>query len=208
MPIQFNPKNVINFASSLSPIFITSFLVLDGAFNGHIKFLFYLLGLFVAIILGILMRGSSKIRYMGFDDAEKALNIDNYMKKCLTFDGPFNIAYELRDGPSSHAVFHSFTIMYFFQSVINNPYDMGWPFLFLLIIIASLDVMIRKKHNCNTAGNFVKGGVLGVVIAAVWWQILNSTNYGRQNLYYGKEDTMKKCKLGKTRFKCTPRKTT
>ena len=47
-PIQFNPTNVINFASSLSPIFITTFLVLDGAFNGNIKFLFYLVGLFFA----------------------------------------------------------------------------------------------------------------------------------------------------------------
>ena len=46
-PIQFNPTNVINFASSLSPIFITTFLVLDGAFNGNIKFLFYLVGLFL-----------------------------------------------------------------------------------------------------------------------------------------------------------------
>ena len=120
------------------------------------------------------------------------------------------MTYDLRDGPSSHAIFHSFTIMYFLQSIINNPYDIGWPFLFLLIIIASLDIMIRKKHNCNTVGNFVKGGVLGIVIAAVWWQILANTSWpGKQNLYYGTEDTMKKCRFkGKTKFKCSPVKLT
>ena len=37
------------------------YFILEGAFNGHIKFLFYLIGLFIAIMLGILLRGSGKL---------------------------------------------------------------------------------------------------------------------------------------------------
>lgn len=207
MPIPFNPKSVINFISSLSPIFITTFLVLDGAFNGTIKFLFYLIGLFIAILLGIMMRGSGNIPYQGSTDLQRGENYENFVDKCLTFDGPFNVSYAMRNGPSSHAVFHAFTIMYFAQSIINNPYDIGWGFLFLLIVIATLDLTIRKKNNCNTFSNFIKGGVLGVGVGLAWWQIIaNSSWPGPGTLYYGKEDTMKKCKLGKTKFRCKPKK--
>ena len=64
MPAPFNPKNVVVFASTVSPIFITFFLIMDGALNGNVKFIVYLVGLFAAIILGHLipiMRLSVKV---------------------------------------------------------------------------------------------------------------------------------------------------
>ena len=95
MPAPFNPKNVVVFASTVSPIFITFFLIMDGALNGNVKFIVYLVGLFAAIILGILLRGGGNMNLEGQSFAEKTSELDNYVKKCMTFDGPFNSSYSM-----------------------------------------------------------------------------------------------------------------
>ena len=203
MPAPFNPKSVVIFASTVSPLFITMYFILEGAFNGHIKFLFYLIGLFIAIMLGILLRGSGKLNIPEGSTTEQAAQMDDFVKKCMTFDGPFNASYSLRKGPSSHAIFHLYTIMYIIQSVLNNPNDVGWPFTISLVTIAAVDLSLRQKRNCNTPTDLIKGAALGVFVAVMWWQILaNSSWPGQEYLYFGKENTMKKCKLSKTRFKC------
>lgn len=200
-PIQFNPKNVIVFAASVSPIFITFYFILEGAFAGHVKFIIWLFGLFIAIIFGILLRASGQS--ISPDNVSIAENNQNYIEKCLTFDGPFNASYSTLSGPSSHAIFHAFTISYILQSILSNPNSIGWSFLITLVIIAAIDLMIRQKNNCNPPTDVLKGLALGAFIGIIWQQIiLNSKWPGPEYLYFGKENTMKKCKLSKTRFRC------
>lgn len=203
MPAPFNPKSVIIFASTVSPIFITFYFILEGAFNGNVKFIFYLVGLFIAIMLGILLRGTGNLKFSRDDIMETSSEAENFVKRCMTFDGPFNIAYSARRGPSSHAIFHVFTIMYILQSVLNNPNDVGWPFVITLVIMGAIDLGLRQTNKCSSTGDIVKGAVLGLFIAIIWWQVIaNSSWPGPEYLYYGKENTMKKCKLSKTKFKC------
>ena len=160
MPIPFKPQNIIVFASTLSPIFITFYFILEGAFNGHVKFIIWLVGLFIAIISGILLLSSGGFSGNPTDMASQANDIDNYVKKCITFDGPFNGSYDRLEGPSSHAIFHGFTILYILLSVFDNPNDVGWGFVITLIIIATIDLAVRKKNNCNTMTDTIKGGAL------------------------------------------------
>ena len=204
MPAPLNPKSVIVFASTVSPIFITFYFILEGAFNGDIKFIFYLVGLFIAIMLGILLRGTGDLKSTGENSLQTAEEYENYVRKCMTFDGPFNVSYSFRKGPSSHAIFHIFTIMYILQGVLNNPNDVGWPFVIFLIIFAAVDLALRQSNGCSSVSDLVKGAVLGLFIAVIWWQVIANSKWpGPEYLYYGKENTMKKCKLSKTRFKCT-----
>lgn len=204
MAIGFNTPNIIVFASSVSPIFITFYLILDGAFNGHVKFIIYLIGLFIAIMLGILLRGGGQMNLEGSLE-EQAFRAENFAKKCMTFDGPFNASYSMRSGPSSHAIFHFFTVMYMLQGIIDNPNDVGWPFAILLVIIGSVDIFIRNKNKCNSIEDVIKGGALGLLISVLWWQIIRNTTFpGPEYLYFGKEDVNKKCKLSPTRFTCRP----
>ena len=125
MPAPLNPKSVIVFASTVSPIFITFYFILEGAFHGDIKFIFYLIGLFIAIMLGILLRGTGDLKNTTENPLQSAEEYENFVKQCMTFDGPFNVSYSFRHGPSSHAIFHLFTIMYILQGVLNNPNDVG-----------------------------------------------------------------------------------
>jgi len=203
MPAPFNPKNVIVFASTVSPIFITFFLIMDGALNGNVKFIVYIIGLFFAIILGILLRGGGNMNLEGRSFAEKTAELDNYVKKCMTFDGPFNASYSMRKGPSSHAIFHSFTILYMLQGIIANPNDVGWPFVLSLVIIGSIDLFVRNGNKCNTVSDVIKGIPLGVFVSILYWQLISNTSFpGTEYLYFTKENSMKKCKLSKTKFVC------
>ena len=47
----------------------------------------------------------------------------------------------------------------------------------------------------------MKGIALGVFVGIVWQQLAKQWP-GPEYLYFGKENVMKKCKLGKTRFRC------
>jgi len=202
MPITFNPKNVVVFASTVSPIFITFFLIFDGAMNGNVKFIVYIIGLFFAIMVGILLRGSGKMN-LNNSLAEQTAEIDNYVKKCMTFDGPFNVSYSMRQGPSSHAIFHAFTILYMLQGIISNPNDVGWPFAIALVIIGAIDLFIRNSNKCNTPGDVIKGLALGVFFSILYWQLIYNTSFpGIEYLYFTKYNPMKKCKLSKTKFVC------
>ena len=63
--------------------------------------------------------------------------------------------------------------------------------------------MIRQKNRCSKPTDMLKGLALGTFVAAVWQQIISNTSWpGKEYLYFGKENTMKKCKLSKTRFRC------
>ena len=189
MVLLFNPKNVIVFASSVSPIFITFYFILEGSFNGHMKWVVWIFGLFIAVIFGLFLRAAGSTP----DSIENtSIQYDNYKDKCVTFDGPFNVSYGLLSGPSSHGIFHAFTITYILQSILENPNSIGWSFVISLIIIGSIDLMIRQKNKCSRP-----------FVGILWHQVIsNSTWPGKEYLYFGQENTMKKCKLSKTRFRC------
>tara|TARA_B110000908_G_C10206055_1_gene427763 strand:- start:289 stop:918 length:630 start_codon:yes stop_codon:yes gene_type:complete len=200
MVLLFNPRNVIVFASSVSPIFITFYFILEGSFNGHMKWVVWMFGLFIAIISGLFLRAAGSTP----ESIENtAIQYDNYKDKCVTFDGPFNVSYGLLSGPSSHGIFHAFTIIYILQSILENPNSVGWSFVISLIIISSIDLMIRQKNKCSRPTDMLKGLALGAFVGILWHQIIsNSTWPGKEYLYFGQENTMKKCKLSKTRFRC------
>ena len=200
MPLLFNPKSVVVFASTVSPIFITFYFILEGAFNGHLKWIVWIFGLFIAIIFGILLRASGSSP----DSIEEtAIQYDNYKEKCLTFDGPFNVSYGVLSGPSSHGIFHAFTITYILQSILANPNSVGWSFLISLVIIGSIDLMVRQKNKCSKPTDMLKGLALGAFVGVIWQQVISNSKWpGKEYLYFGKENTMKKCKLSKTRFRC------
>ena len=54
--IDLNIKNLTTFFSMLSPMFITMYLLLDSAFNAHLKGIVFLIGLLLIQFLGLLSR--------------------------------------------------------------------------------------------------------------------------------------------------------
>ena len=63
---------------------------------------------------------------------------------------------------------------------------------------------LRQKNNCNTMTDTIKGAALGIFGGILYWQAINTSSFpGKEQLYFMKEDTMKKCKLSKKlKFRC------
>ena len=75
-----------------------------------------------------------------------------------------------------------------YQMNQDNPYDVGWPFVITLVIIASTDLAIRNSNGCSSPSDLIKGAVLGLFIGIIWWQIIANTTWpGPEYLYFGKE---------------------
>ena len=129
--------------------------------------------------------------------SEQTEELENYVKKCMTFDGPFNGAFDRRSGPSSHAIFHFFTISYILSGIISNPNDVGWPFIILLIIIGSIDLGIRQKNQCNTITDVIKGASLGIFVGILWFQH-QKYPWPEIKCFFLEKEGSKKCKLDKT----------
>ena len=49
MPLKLTPKNVLLFVTSISPILISSFLVLESFMYGNMKGIIYLISLIIAL---------------------------------------------------------------------------------------------------------------------------------------------------------------
>ena len=89
------------------------------------------------------------------------------------------------------------------QGIIANPNDVGWPFVLSLVIIGSIDLFVRNGNKCDSISDVIKGIALGVFVSILYWQLISNTSFpGIEYLYFTKENSMKKCKLSKTKFVC------
>jgi hypothetical protein len=201
MAIAFSPKNYAIFFTALSPIFIIVYLIMDSAFYANIRSIVFIVGLLLAQMVGIGMRyiipGNKKpwiVEGRSPTPEERASH-----DVCDVFEDPFGSAYL---APSTHAIFHSYTILYFFSGHFANPDKPGVLPISVLSIIAVLDLIFRKTSNCDNWSGLVWGIVIGGIIGLLYW---NSVYYGwpgPYHVYLAKDKSQSKCKLKKAKFKC------
>lgn len=205
MAIAFSPKNYAIFFTALSPILIISYLLMDSAFNANLRAIIFIVGLVVAQFIGIGMRfiipKNKKpwiLQGRPPNDSEKAAH-----DVCDVFEDPFG---GIHLAPSTHAIFHSYTLAYFLQGHLTNPERPGVLPISILFIISILDFIFRKYSNCDTMGGIGWGLIIGAGIAVAYW---NSVYYGwpgPYHVYLAKDKPKDKCKLKKAKFKCTQKR--
>lgn len=216
MPLAFSLGNIGKFATFMSPIFISGFLLVTSAMEWNLKGPVYLIGLTIAYFFGLLL----KALFLTFDGgrlggkwSRKSFNITNLAPPgwtaeampdyCSVFEGPFdNHAIGKITTPSLSAIFHGFTIAYIAIAVGTNPYKPigGISFLILLGCNAILNLFYRYSMMCDTIPAAIIGIIVGAALGAGWWALIKSTR--PDWLFYGDDKQSKKCKLGKTKFKC------
>ena len=63
MPLNLSFSNIFDFMMSLSPIFISSFLIIGSAFNQNAKGFVYLGGMLISVVLGVILNN-----YLNIED--------------------------------------------------------------------------------------------------------------------------------------------
>ena len=203
--IVLSVQNIIIFFSMLSPIFISSYLVMDSIFSASPKAVFYIIGLTIVQFMGIFFRRTfSDKKYWkkwakGYETGEMA-NKTKYGDLCDVFTGPFDYSLGHIGTPSTHAIFHSFTFFYILSSVItNSAYNEGIPFLVFLGVMSLLDFTLRYYYNCDGITDIIVGILVGLL--GIGWYFLIRLGIGTEYTYYNSGSNVKKCSLSNQKFK-------
>ena len=192
MAIAFSPKNYAIFFTALSPIFIISYLLMDSAFNANVRSIIFIVGLLIAQIIGVFMRyiiPKNKKPWIIEGRAPTASERASH-DVCSVFEDPFGSSYL---APSSHAIFHAYTLTYFFQGHVTNPEKPGVLPISVLSLLAVADLIFRKSSNCDNWGGLVWGLVIGGIIGLIFWQSIYYGWPGPYYVYLAKDKSQNKC---------------
>lgn len=210
MALAFSITNILQFFTFVSPIFITTFLLLQSAMQFNIKGLVYLLGIIISYFLGILVKtffyktGNKRFlrRLIGNDiPLHAGQTLKGLPDYCSVFEDPFfSSTVGITGMPSMTAIFHAFTFAYILSGVISNPHHPGIPLVIVLGLTALIHFGFRVSLFCDRWSEIAVGIILGGLFGFLWWLLINS--WDPRVTYYGKEDNIKKCKLTKTKFRC------
>ena len=213
MPLRLTPTNILQFYTFLSPILISCFLLFMGFYNGSPQGIVYLLGTFINHFFGMgfksffskypkFLRTPVQMNYP-LNAGQTTASMPDY---CNVFVTPwFNQSVNDTSMPSLNAMFHSFTFVYLLCGILSNPNKPGIPFLITLGITAIANMIFRTYYYCDKMQDILVGVILGGLVG---FGIFNLIYYalgdtGPTLLFYAKEDNTKKCKLSKTKFRCT-----
>ena len=203
MAIAPSIPNIVIFLAALSPILITSYFILDSAFNYDAKGYILAIGLLLTQGLGILSRQLWKrikpyFRGLTRKPTGDEMELNDF---CEIFELPYKTKFGIYSAPSTHAVFHSFVFAYLGWGSAVNPFHPGIATIMTLLFIALIDIFYRKSKQCDNWIDISIGIVHGMIFGSLWFWIIFPWSDGEYT-YYGKNNPMNKCKLGKTKFKC------
>ena len=222
MALSLDIVNILQFYTFLSPILISVFLLFQSVMKGNLKGIAWIIGSFVAWIVGMGFKSMFKKQDDALGPGEKrkwdrpdmknssyinimagatATGVPDY---CKVFRGPFSSdTIELTSIPSLNAIFHAFTISYIAMGVGSNPTPSTEGIIFLIVIgiLAIINCIFRVYHLCDNYIDVFVGAVLGTGLGVAWFFAINAVN--PTWTYYNEEDIKGKCVLGKQKFKCT-----
>lgn len=195
--IEFSATNLFKFLGLLTPFLIIFFLLMSSVINQDLKVLIYLLGTSIASLVNIF--------FMNLIKSKRNLNESSGF--CNVFTFPFTTTSDTNeryDTPSMSSMFISFTLAYLWLPMMFNPPNtVNIPLVLSLSGLLVVDIMAQHNQRCtNFLGSFL-GTLVGFVMGASWYGLLNSSGY--QSLLYYSDFTGNKtiCSRPKKEyFKC------
>ena len=124
---------------------------------------------------------------------------------CNVFVTPwFNQAVNDTSMPSLNAMFHSFTFVYLLCGIMMNPSKPAIPLLVVLGVTALANMGFRTYYFCDKMQDILVGVILGGLMGFALFSLLyHTSDVGPTLVFFAKEDNSKKCKLSKTKFRCS-----
>lgn len=185
---------------TLSPFFITIFLILQSFVKHNLQGIVYLCGLILAQMLGYLVRplfGNMGVR-PDIVLLESGVKFIRRGRACNIIEDPWFSMYSC---PSFHAIFHIFTIFFVYGYeffVLGGVRNLG---LFLtLITLYVLDGMFRIYNTCITPVHWLIGTLFGMMMGVAYFFLVYMIN--PKMVYNSFISEKKSCKLSKQRFNC------
>lgn len=193
--IELTFSNVFKFFSAIAPFLLTFLMVMISIFNSNFKGMIYLLGILIAFFMTVMFQAI--IRY----------NPDQHLKPgqhVATLCRLFSLPYPLGSytSPSFNSVMIAFTFIYLWIPMKENNV-VNYPLLICIFGIFVIDAFSRLHGNCTNAQGIILGGVFGIILGTVWYNLLKITD-NKHLLYYDEYVSNKVAcsKPQKQTFKC------
>lgn len=168
MALQFTITNVLYLMSYLSPMMLTTFMVMTSVFNQDVKGLWYLMGLMLLLPISMLMRN------MVASPHEGEMNPMCRMVDIPGFDSRF-------DFPILSTLILGFTLAYLLIPMMYSGYNAG--ILMTLIMLVIMDGVINRQFKCGKLFTIISSSILGCCFGAGWFFLVNAMS--PEFVYFG-----------------------
>tara|TARA_B100001093_G_C26838377_1_gene1019419 strand:+ start:981 stop:1724 length:744 start_codon:yes stop_codon:yes gene_type:complete len=220
MAIKMTLKNVSIFITSISPIIIAMFFIIDSFLHMNINGLIWLIGIFISQLIAHLIRGSI---INTIPDSMHPWIVENRPAKphelpkhdlCEIFE-PMYESTRATSVIDTHTLFHSFTLIYLIfgfiystngeNSEIRSTKNM-LPFIIFYGIIAVGDIIIRRVYKCipDISNGILYGLLSGSILGLLWWFVVYNIT-GKNDMKYtiNGNSYIQKCKRANRKLVCT-----
>ena len=201
MSLQVNFVSLLIMLVSLSPFFLSVFLVLESfARNSPLQGFLYILGLMFIQSIGYLSRPffGKKLGYRpDVLESQNGEKITKVGRACELIPDPWNSGYSC---PSFHGIFHLFTIIYVFYNDFVGGFSRNTSLLIAFFIFAISDFIFRLKSGCTTAFQYLMGIIFGLFGAIAWFNLIKSI--APEHTYRSHITDKKSCKFSNQNFDC------
>ena len=210
MAIKINLKNTAIFITSVSPIIISIFFIIDSFLHMNINGLVWLVGIFISQLIAHLLRGSV-INTM--PDMMHPWIIEKRPAKpeelpahdlCEIFE-PMYESTRATNIIDTHTLFHSFTLIYLILGQVNSNNNASVKstkdmtlFLIFYGLIAFGDIVLRCIFRCipNVTNGVLYGLLSGVILGVLWWFLVyNITGKNEEKYTINGNSYIKKCNV-------------
>ena len=189
--LQANIKNIYAYFSSLSPLYISAYLLISSLSNGDIgKSGMYLAGLVLVLLI-------HSIIAMSIGGEYEPTNSSKYKLECNFIQVPLLSNYMI---PNLNSTLLAFIFTYLIMPMQTyNSYN-----VFLLGIIGALfgvNAISKVLHGCTTLVGILISSVIGFIIGFAWFSIVLTSN--PKMLFFAADGGKPICsRPSKQTFKC------
>jgi hypothetical protein len=189
--IESNLKNIYAYFSSLSPLYISAYLLISSLSNGDIgKSGMYLAGLVLVLLI-------HSIIAMSIGGEYEKTNLSKYKLECNFVQVPLLSNYMI---PNLNSTLLAFIFTYLIMPMQTyNSYN-----VFLLGIIGAffgINAISKVLHGCTTLVGILISSVIGFIIGFAWFSVVLTSN--PKMLFFAADGGRPICsRPSKQTFKC------
>lgn len=162
--LNLNFTDIARYLLSLSPLFITSFLIVASILNQNVKGLVYLGGILIVAILTVGFKRIFKLRPPAGYVADS----------CQVFNLP-ELVTEF-SAPDFNSMFLSFTTMYLVMPMAHHAAPLNALMIIMLSIFVIGNGITRVTQGCNNILDVVIGNILGAGLGVGYFYAFWATN--------------------------------
>jgi len=189
---QANLRNIYTFFSSLSPLYISAYLLISSISNGDIgKAGMFIAGLTMVMFIHSLIAMTINQKF------EEKLGSSKYKLECNFVKLPFLSDYMV---PNLNSTLLAFIFTYIIMPMQTyNSYNI--VLLGIIGIFFGVNAASKVLHGCTSMVGILISSVIGFIIGFAWYAIVMSSN--PKLLFFGAEGGEPICsRPSKQTFKC------